>query len=139
MFGPPLLVNPVTGEGETSRRVYLPAATGGYDFWTGQRVSGEQAVDAAAPSDRIPLYVRAGFMVPMGPEREYASENPDAPIELRVYRGADGSFLLYQDQGDSYAYEHGAYATIPIRWEERSSTLTIGARQGSFPGNALVS
>lgn len=72
----------------------------------------------------------------MGPEREYASEKPDAPIELRVYRGADGSFVLYQDQGDSYAYEHGAYATIPIRWEESSGTLTIGARQGSFPGMA---
>jgi alpha-D-xyloside xylohydrolase len=136
MFGPALLVNPVTGAGENSRTVYLPAATGWYDFWTGERVSGEQTLDAAAPLDRIPLYVRAGSIVPMGPEREYASEKPDAPIELRIYRGADGSFVLYQDQGDSYAYEHGAYAIIPIRWEESSSTLTIGARQGSFPGMA---
>jgi len=94
MFGPALLVSPVTGEGQTVRRVYLPAARCWYDFWTGERMKGEETVDAATPIDRIPLYVRAGSIVPMGPEREYAGEKPDAPIELRIYRGADGSIRI---------------------------------------------
>ena len=133
MFGPALLVNPVTEAGATSRLVYLPSAAW-YDFWTGARVAGDQMVQAAAPMDRIPLYVRAGSILPLGPEIEYAGEKPDAPIELRVYRGANGQFTLYEDQGDSYAYEQGAYATIPLAWDEASSSLTIGARAGSYPG-----
>jgi len=78
--------------------------------------------------------VRAGSILPLGSEVEYAGEKPDAPIELRIYRGANGQFTLYEDQGDTYAYEHSAYATIPISWDEASSTLTIGARSGSYPG-----
>ena len=78
----------------------------------------------------IPLFVRAGSIIPMGPDLQYASEKPADPIELRVYRGADGSFTLYEDEGDSYRYEKGAYATIPIQWKESSKTLTIGAVQG---------
>lgn len=133
MFGPALLVNPITEAGATSRSVYLPAA-GWYDFWSGERVKGDQAITAAAPIDRIPLYVRAGSIVPLGPEIEYAGENSDAPIELRIYRGANAQFTLYEDQGDTYAYEHGASATIPISWDEASATLTIGTRAGSYPG-----
>jgi alpha-D-xyloside xylohydrolase len=134
MFGPALLVNPVTEAGASSRSVYLPPAIEWYDFWTGERMSGDKTIQAAAPLDRIPLYVRAGSILPMGPEIEYAREKPDAPIELRIYRGADASFTLYEDQGDAYAYEQGAYATIPVRWDEASNTLTIGRMSGRYPG-----
>jgi alpha-D-xyloside xylohydrolase len=134
MFGPALLVNPVTEAGATSRSVYLPPAEGWYDFWTGERVAGDQTLQAAAPVDRIPLYARAGSILPLGPESEYAGESKEAPIELRIYRGANGQFTLYEDQGDTYAYEHGAYATISLSWDEASATLTIGARAGSYPG-----
>jgi alpha-D-xyloside xylohydrolase len=114
--------------------VYLPAAAGWYDFWSGERVAGDQTIAATAPIDRIPLCVRAGSILPLGPEVEHAREKPDAPIELRIYRGGNGQFTLYEDQGDTYAYEHGAFATIPISWEETSSTLTIGTRSGTYPG-----
>ena len=134
MFGPALLVNPVTEAGATSRSVYLPPASGWYDFWTGEQVSGDQTLQASAPMDRIPLYVRAGSILPLGPEIEYAGEKPGAPIELRIYRGANGQFTLYEDQGDTYAYEHGAYATVPLSWNESSKTLKIGTRTGSYPG-----
>ncbi len=134
MFGPGLLVSPVYEAGATSRSVYLPPAAAWYDFWTGERVSGDQSVRAAAPIERIPLYVRAGTILPLGPEIEYAREAPDSAIELRIYRGANGEFLLYDDEGDGYGYERGAHATTRIAWEEPSATLTIGAREGSYPG-----
>jgi alpha-D-xyloside xylohydrolase len=134
MFGPALLVNPVTLEGAKSRQVYLPPSAAWYDFWTGERLQGDQRIEAAAPLDRIPLYVRAGSILPMGPEIEYATQKPVSPIELRIYAGADGSFDLYSDEGDSYAYEKGAYATIPIRWNDTTHTLTLGKRAGTYPG-----
>lgn len=134
MFGPAILVNPVTEEGATSRWLYLPPANAWYDFWTGDKLGGGRRVEAQAPLDRIPLYVRAGSILPLGPEVEYADQQTAAPIELRVYPGADGSFTLYEDQGDTYAYEKGAHAVIPIRWDDKSGTLTIAARQGAYPG-----
>ncbi|HEX5233946.1 MAG TPA: TIM-barrel domain-containing protein [Silvibacterium sp.] len=134
MFGPALLVSPVTEEGATEREVYLPAAARWYDFWTGKSLNGEQRIAAAAPVGRIPLYVKAGAIVPMGPEIEYAQQKPDAPIELRVYRGADGHFDLYEDRGDTYNYEKGERAVIPIDWNDALGTLTIGARAGSYAG-----
>lgn len=134
MFGPALLVSPVTEGDATERQVYLPPATGWYDFWTGRRIAGGERIQAAAPLDRIPVYVRAGSILPLGPEVEWANEKPSDPIEVRVYSGADGSFDLYEDVGDSYAYEKGAYAVIPLLWNESAKTLTIGARSGSFPG-----
>jgi alpha-D-xyloside xylohydrolase len=134
MFGPALLVNPVTEAGATSRPVYLPAASEWYDFWTGKPVAGDRTIQASAPLDRLPLYIRAGSILPLGPPTEYAGEKSNGPIELRVYRGADGSFTLYEDEGDGYAYEHGAYATIPLSWDEASHTLVIGARRGKYPG-----
>jgi alpha-D-xyloside xylohydrolase len=134
MFGPAILVSPVTEQGATSREIYLPPAPAWYDFWTGTQVKGDRHVQAEAPLDRIPLYVKAGSIVPLGPEVEYAEQSPDAPIELRIYRGADGSFDLYNDEGDSYNYEKGAHAVIPIRWDDASATLTLGARTGSYPG-----
>ena len=134
MFGPALLVNPVTDAGASSRSVYLPPTAEWYDFWSGKRLPGDQTITAAAPLDRIPLYIRAGSILPLGPEIEFAGEKPQAPIELRIYRGANGNFTLYEDQGDTYAYEHGEHATIPLSWDEASATLTIGQRNGSFQG-----
>jgi alpha-D-xyloside xylohydrolase len=136
MFGPSLLVNPVMTEGSTHRTVYLPPAAGWFDFWTGRAFAGDQEIVAEAPRDRIPLYVRAGAILPLGPEIEYANQASNVPVELRVYRGADGDFTLYDDSGDGYGYETGAHATIPIHWDEASSTLTIGARRGTYAGMA---
>jgi alpha-D-xyloside xylohydrolase len=133
MFGPALLVNPVTEQGATTRRLYLPK-TKWYDFWAGNALDGGNAIDAPAPLDRIPLYVRAGSILPMGPDVEYAAEKPADPIELRIYPGADGDFALYEDENDNYNYEKGVCATIPIHWDEAKQTLTIGHRQGNFPG-----
>ena len=133
MFGPSILVNPVYTQGATSRSVYLPKATW-YDFWTGERVGGEQTVQAAAPLDKLPLYIRAGSILPLGPTMEWATEKPEDPIELRVYPGADGEFTLYEDENDNYNYEKGAHATIPMHWDDAAHTLKIGARSGSFAG-----
>ncbi len=133
MFGPALLVNPITEPGVDTRRMYLPKTTW-YDFWTGHKIEGGTTITTAAPLDRIPLFVRAGSIIPMGPDVQYAAEKPADPIELRVYRGADGSFTLYEDENDGYNYEKGVSATIPISWNEALRTLTIGERHGSFPG-----
>jgi alpha-D-xyloside xylohydrolase len=133
MFGPAFLVNPVTEPGVPTRRLYLPKARW-YDFWTGATVDGGKTVDAPSPLERIPLYVRAGSILPVGPDLEYAAQKPADPIELRVYRGADGRFALYEDENDNYNYEKGAYATIPMQWDDAKQTLTIGDRQGKFPG-----
>jgi len=126
-------VNPVTEQDAVTRHLYLPKAKW-YDFWVGSALDGGKAIDATAPLDRIPLYVRAGSIIPLGPDLEYTSEKPADPIELRVYSGADGDFTLYEDEGDSYNYEKGVYATIPIHWDESKQTLMIGNRHGSFPG-----
>ena len=134
MFGPALLVNPVSDAGVTNRPVYLPAETAWYDFWTGERLEGNQTVQAAAPLDRIPLYVRAGSILPLGPEVQHAAEAPDAAIELRIYRGANGKFVFYEDEGDGYGYERGASATTTIVWDDTSRTLTFGPRLGGYPG-----
>jgi alpha-D-xyloside xylohydrolase len=117
-----------------NRNVYLPGTKDWYDFWTGKRTTGGQTLKTEAPLERIPLYVRAGSIVPMGPELQYAAEKPADPIELRVYRGKNGTFKLYEDEGDSYSYEQGDYAIIPISWNDSTQTLSIGQRQGSFPG-----
>jgi len=133
MFGPALLVTPVTEPGADTRRMYLPKSTW-YDFWTGRKLDGGAMITTAAPLDRIPLYVRAGSIIPLGPDLQYAAEKPADPIELRVYRGADASFTLYEDENDSYDYEKGVFATVPIHWNETTQTLTIGERKGRFPG-----
>ncbi|HKV39269.1 MAG TPA: TIM-barrel domain-containing protein [Blastocatellia bacterium] len=134
MFGPALLVNPVTTYKARSRPVYLPRAAGWYDFWTGGWHAGGQTLDAPAPYDSMPLYVKAGSIVPFGPELQYTAEKPADPITLLVYAGANGSFALYEDQGLTYDYEKGAFTIIPIHWNDASRTLTIGKRNGSFPG-----
>jgi alpha-D-xyloside xylohydrolase len=133
LFGPAILVNPVTEPGATSRRLYLPKAMW-YGFWTGNAVEGPSTIDASAPLDRMPLYVRAGSILPMGPDIQFSTEKPADPIELRVYTGADGGFTLYEDENDNYNYEKGVYATIPLKWDEAKQELTIGERHGKFPG-----
>jgi len=133
MFGPAVLVSPVLQAEATRRTLYLPDSSAWFDFWTGTTQKGGREIDADAPLDRIPLYVRAGSILPLGPEIEYADEKPAGPIELRIYRGADGEFELYQDAGDSYDYERGAHSIIPVHWAESTRTLTIGERQGGYP------
>jgi alpha-D-xyloside xylohydrolase len=134
MFGPALLVNPVTEYQARSRPVYLPPAAGWYDFWTGASLAGGQTIEAAAPYDAIPLYVRAGAIIPFGPELQYTGEKPADPITLCIYAGANGEFTLYEDDGLTNGYEKGAFARIPLRWDDTAGKLTIGQRQGSFPG-----
>ena len=135
MFGPAFLVAPVTTYQARSRAVYLPATPGDwYDFWTGMSVAGGQTLDAPAPYDSMPLYIRAGSIIPLGPDLQYTGEKPADPITLYVYAGADGKFTLYEDDGLTYGYEKGAFARIPISWDEKSRTLTLGKREGKFKG-----
>jgi len=133
MYGPAFLVNPVTEPGASSRQVYLPEAKW-YDFWTGATSMGRRTISAITPLERLPLYVRAGSILPLGPDEEWSTQKPEDPIELRVYRGANGDFTLYEDENDTYNYEKGAYATIPLHWDDAANTLTIGDRKGQFPG-----
>lgn len=126
---PPAEEKPAT----LTRKVYLPAGTW-YDFWTGNTTSGGRIIDAFAPIEHLPLFVKAGSILPLGPQVQYAQEKPDAPLEIRVYRGADGSFTLYDDAGDGDSYEHGEHATIDLLWNNRAGILTIAARTGSYPG-----
>jgi alpha-D-xyloside xylohydrolase len=135
LFGPAILVTPVTTAGATTRSVYLPSgAAPWYDFWTGALSPAGQRVEAAASVETVPLFVRPGSIIPMGPFLQYSSEKPADPIELRIYRGADGQFTLYEDEGDTYHYEKGTFATIPISWNDAKHTLEIGKRSGDFPG-----
>jgi len=133
LFGPAILVNPVTEPGATTRHLYLPNAMW-YDFWSGSASQGPRSLDASARLDRLPLYIRAGSILPLGPDIEYAAEKPADPIELRIYRGANGEFTFYEDENDGYSYEKGVHATIPFTWDDASRTLTIGDRTGTFPG-----
>ena len=146
MFGPAFLVCPVTEpmyfavnstplEGvEKTRSVYLPSGSGWYDFWTGKRYAGGGTISADAPLETMPLYVRSGSIVPIGPEIQFTGEQPDAPIELWVYPGRDGDFTLYEDEGDNYNYERGSFATIHMAWNDSTRHLTLDDRQGTYPG-----
>jgi alpha-D-xyloside xylohydrolase len=134
MFGGAFLVSPVTTYKARSRSVYLPVAAGWYDFWTGAGVTAGQTIEVPAPYDSMPVHVRAGSIVPTGPELQYTDEKPADPIVLWVYAGADGAFTLYEDDGLGYGYEKGAFARIPLRWNDAARTLTIGKREGEFPG-----
>lgn len=140
MFGQAFLVAPVledgVGENRTvQRQVYLPQGATWFDFWTGESFVGGRTVTKAAPIDIIPVYVKAGSIVPMTTEKvQYSTEKKWAKLELRVYPGADGCFTLYEDEFDNYNYENGAYTEIPISWDDATRTLTIGARTGSYNG-----
>jgi alpha-D-xyloside xylohydrolase len=134
MFGPALMVSPVTAYKVRERAVAFPATSGGwYDFWTGAAMPAG-ATRSPAPFDGIPVHVRAGAIIPFGPELQYTDEKPADPITLFVYAGSDGAFTVYEDDGVSNGYERGAFATIPLRWNDATRTLTIGKRSGRFPG-----
>jgi alpha-D-xyloside xylohydrolase len=134
MFGPSLLVTPVTDYQARTKAVYLPATTGWFDFYSGKHYTGGQKLTVDAPLERMPLFVREGAIVPFGPAVQYTSEKPTDPITLYVYTGQDGAFTLYEDENTNYNYEKGASATIPLRYDEKAKTLTIGERKGTFPG-----
>jgi alpha-D-xyloside xylohydrolase len=130
LFGPSLLVNPVTAAGISQRNVYLPAGQW-YDFWTGKNIVGGQTVSANAPLDILPIYVKAGAILPMAHEIQYANQAVDS-LEIRVYRGADGAFVLYEDDGETNDYETGQFSEIPFIYNEDNQQLTIGQRNGNF-------
>ena len=113
---------------------YLPTGSDWYDFWTNERISGGQKVSKACPLDILPLYVRAGSIVPMSPVMNYATEKPGAPYEIRVYPGANAKFVVYEDDNETYNYEKGQRATVELVWNDAAKTLTIGGRKGTFPG-----
>ena len=134
LFGPSLLINPVTTYQQRTRKLYLPAGQGWYDFYTGQYQPGGQTIEATAPYEQMPIYVREGTILPMGPALQYTDEKKADTLTLFVYRGKDAVFELYEDEGLNYNYEKGLYAKIPISYNERTGTLTIGKRSGEFPG-----
>lgn len=151
MFGKSMLVCPVTDSMYTSRsngnttvdfnaikkqKLYLPKGTAWFDFWTGEKLNGGQEVEKEAPIDIMPLYVKAGSIIPLGPFQQYTYEKKMDTLEIRIYEGADGHFTLYEDEGDNYNYEKGKYATIDLVWNDKARTLVIKDRKGSYPGMA---
>ncbi len=152
MFGTAFLLKPVTSQQYFRPRhdtatepqnlrvqidsinFYLPAGTAWYDFYTGKRFEGGQTILTPSPLEVIPAFVRAGSIVPYGPLMQYACEKPSDPVDLRIYPGADGDFVLYEDENDGYNYEKGTYSLIPIHWNDKEQTVTIGPREGEFPG-----
>ena len=134
LFGKALLVAPVHRFKAQARTVYLPAGADWYDFNSGERHAGGQTLEAKVTLSRMPLYVRAGSIVPVGPDIQYSAEKPGAPITLLVFTGSDGSFDLYEDDGVSYGYERGEFSRIPMRYDAAKGVLVIGARSGSFTG-----
>ncbi|HKJ33970.1 MAG TPA: TIM-barrel domain-containing protein [Balneolales bacterium] len=133
MFGPDLLINPVTTYKARSRKVYLPKTAGWYNLNTDAFYKGGQTINAKAPYDRIPVYVKAGSILPFGPAEQYTGQKPSNPITLYVYTGQNGHFNLYEDDGVSYDYQKGQHVTIPMTYNDQTQTLTIGKREGSFP------
>jgi alpha-D-xyloside xylohydrolase len=153
MFGKSLLISPVTNamyikpsvngrdtvqvedfSAIKSKETYLPAGTDWFDFWTAEKLSGGKKVAKETPLDIIPVYVKAGSILPIGPNVQYASEKKWDNLEIRIYPGANGKFVLYEDENDNYNYEKGIYTTINFDWNDKSKTLTISDRKGSFPG-----
>jgi alpha-D-xyloside xylohydrolase len=138
MFGPAFLVAPVTEQGATSREVYLPAGVDWYNYWTGERVKGGQTISAAAPIDTIPLFVRAGSIIPMGSE-VMSTHEKQAIAKVRVYAGADGSFTLFNDDGTTYAYENGGGSVTHLHWEDAKHKFShVGAGAWTAEDSAIV-
>ena len=127
------MVSPVVEKGVNNRKIYLPEGDGWYDFWDGNYLSGGQTIIEQTPIASIPLYVKAGSILTLGPDVQYATEKTD-PIEIRIYEGADGEFVLYEDENDTYNYENGKFSKIKFTWDNANKRLTIGAREGQFPG-----
>jgi alpha-D-xyloside xylohydrolase len=145
MFGKSILVCPVTKPMYSkntqedfstirSRSLYLPKGADWFDFWTGEKQTGGQTVNKETPLDIMPLYVKAGSILPIGPKVQYATEKKWDKLEIRVYEGANGEFTLYEDENDNYNYEKGAFSTIVFTWNDAKKVLTISDRKGSFTG-----
>jgi len=134
MFGKSILIAPITEPSVNEWNVYLPNTTGWYDFWTGEHLEGGQTVTTNAPLDKIPLFVKAGAIIPMGKIKQYTGEKPDDVLEIRIYKGANGQFELYEDEGDNYNYEKGSYSTILFSWDDTKKVFTTNDRQGNFRG-----
>jgi alpha-D-xyloside xylohydrolase len=133
MFGKSFLVAPITEPKVDEWNVYLPESAQWYDFWTGKHFKGGQIIKTETPLDKIPLFVKAGSIIPIGPAIQYATEKND-PVEIRIYPGVDGEFTLYEDENDNYNYEKGFYSTIKFKWSDSTKTLNIGKRKGDFVG-----
>lgn len=135
MFGHELLVSPVVTPSTDRMNVYLPRdSQGWFNFWTGEHLTGGRTVTVSANLDEIPVFIRAGSILPFGPTEQYASEKNESPIELRIYPGADATFNLYEDEGTNYDYEKGLSSSIPFRWNQQTYQLVIGNRAGAYPG-----
>ena len=135
MFGSSILVCPVTEKGVDQWTTYLPNhSEGWFDFWTGEKYEGKQWTNVSVNIEKIPIFVKAGSIIPMGVDRQFVSEKKGDPITFIVYPGKDASFLLYEDEGNNYNYESGAYSTIEFEWDDNRQTLTIGKCTGSFEG-----
>jgi alpha-D-xyloside xylohydrolase len=134
MFGPSLLICPVTEYNVTQRPVYLPASNGWYELKTGRYHDGRRTMEADAPYSDIPIFVKAGSILPFGPPLQYFDEKPADPIRLYVYTGQSGSFTLYEDENTNYNYEKGMYSRIELEYDQAAKTLTIADRTGEFPG-----
>ena len=134
MFGPSLLVAPVYTYKARTRSLYLPANQGWYELYTGRYFEGGQTINAEAGYERVPVFVKAGSILPTGPALQYTSEKAADPLTLYVYSGADASFTLYEDEGTNYNYEKGKYTEITFNWNETSKSLTVSDRKGAFTG-----
>ncbi|MES2645947.1 MAG: TIM-barrel domain-containing protein [Bacteroidota bacterium] len=134
LFGPALLVNPVTEYKATSRNLYLPAGNGWYNAYNGKFENGAQEINAPAPYERMPLFIKAGSIIPMGPAIEYTMQQQADTLTIFIYTGGDAKFTLYEDEGLNYNYEKGSFSTIPLAWNENAKTFVIGNRTGSFKG-----
>ena len=137
MFGKALLVAPITEPGISEWNVYLPKSVAWYDFWTGKRFNGGQTIKTDAPLNKIPLFVKAGSIIPIGKLIQYTGEKSADTLEIRIYKGANGKFELYEDEGDNYNYEKGKYTIISFRWDDKRQSLTISDRQGKYTGSLL--
>ena len=134
MLGPALMACPVGYYKARNRSVYFPEQCDWYDLYTGEHIEGGQALVVDAPYERIPVFVREGAIIPFGPQMEWSDEKPAEFINLYVYAGQDGTFQLYEDEGTNYNYEKGKYATIDIRYDDTTRTVSFSQRKGSFPG-----
>ena len=138
LFGSELMAAPVVFSQAPTRRLYLPSGAGWWNFFDGTREQGGRWIEPCVTLGTIPLYAKAGAIVPLGPVQQYVDEARDPVVEVKVFPGADGAFTLYDDAGDGYGYEKGEFAEIPLKWDDASRTLFFGARKGSYPGMAAT-
>jgi len=130
MFGPALLVAPVVEQGATTRDVYLPAGCDWYNYWTNEKLHGGQTVKVQAPIETVPLFVRAGSILPLGTPVESTHEK-QALMKVKVYSGRDAVFTLYNDDGTTYGYERGEHSITTLRWNDGRGRLTMEGAKAS--------